>query len=384
MTGSSDIVAVRGYLCPTGHDRNLLFVAVQTRDGVVGFGEGSQSNQDHAVLANIRQVAEGLLGRSALDMIERMVSVLRSARTGRAMFVAISALEIAVWDVIGKTLGTPVFRLLGGRMHDRLECYATMSAGIDDWSPDGLASHAKGCIERGYRGVKIVPFRDRVHGEDSSWSLQRLVDRVRAVREVLGPQRKLYIECDFAFDPALARQVAGMVAPYDCHWLEAPLLWDDPDGLAALRGRIPQRVASGEMALGRIAARAMIEARAVDVLQPDVKWTGGILEAKKISAWAESCQMAVAPHNNSGPVATAASAHLAATLPNFEVLETPSVSPEWEPDLTRGGTLVRDGAVDIDALAGRPGLGLDIDEAVASRVAGQDGAGTVQVTGAGR
>lgn len=383
MTGPNDVVAIRGYLCPTGHDRNLLFVAVQTRNGVVGFGEGSQSNQDHAVLANIRQLAEGLLGRSALDTIERMVSLLRSARTGRAMSVAISALEIAIWDIVGKTLGTPIFQLLGGRVHDQLECYATMSAGIDDWTPDGLASHAQRCIERGYRGVKVVPFRDRAPGEDSNWSLQRMVDRVRAVREVLGPQRKLYVECEFGFDPTLARRVAGLLEPYDCHWLEAPLLWDDPEGLAALRGRIPQRLASGEMALGRIGARPLIEARAVDVLQPDVKWTGGILEAKKISAWAEACQIAVAPHNNSGPVATAASAHLAATLPNFEVLETASLSPAWEVDLTRGTSLVRDGAVDVDTPSGRPGLGLDIDEAVASRLAGQDGAGSVHVSRAG-
>ncbi len=98
------------------------------------------------------------------------------------------------------------------------------------------------------------------------------------------------------------------------------------------------------------------------MLQPDVKWTGGIYEAKKIAAWAETYQIALAPHNNSGPVATAASAHLAATLPNFIVLETPSRAPEWLEDATDGASLVEDGHVSLDRLASRPGLGIELNE----------------------
>ena len=111
----------------------------------------------------------------------------------------------------------------------------------------------------------------------------------------------------------------------------------------------------------------MIERQAVGVLQPDVKWTGGILEAKKVAAWAETYQLALAPHNNSGPVATAASAHLSATLPNFLILETPSRVSTWEADLLRGSGLVEDGAVSLERLWARPGLGIEFDEAVARR-----------------
>jgi L-alanine-DL-glutamate epimerase-like enolase superfamily enzyme len=161
--------------------------------------------------------------------------------------------------------------------------------------------------------------------------------------------------------------VAQELEPYDCYWLEAPLRWDDPAELARLRGQVRQRIASGETLHGRRAYREMIERQAVDVLQPDVKWTGGILEAKKIAAWAEAYQMAVAPHNNSGPVATAASAHLAATLPNFLILETPSRRPEWEDDLLRGTGLVQQGHVMRERLRERPGLGIEFDEAVARR-----------------
>jgi L-alanine-DL-glutamate epimerase-like enolase superfamily enzyme len=111
----------------------------------------------------------------------------------------------------------------------------------------------------------------------------------------------------------------------------------------------------------------LIEQQAVDVLQPDVKWTGGILEAKKIAAWAEAYQIGIAPHNNSGPVATAASAHLAATLPNFVLLEVPSHVPAWEEDLLRGTAIVQGGGVTLERLRARPGLGIEFDEAVARR-----------------
>jgi L-alanine-DL-glutamate epimerase-like enolase superfamily enzyme len=126
-------------------------------------------------------------------------------------------------------------------------------------------------------------------------------------------------------------------------------------------------VASGETRHGRRAYRELIERQAVDVLQPDVKWTGGVSEVKKVAAWAETYQMAIAPHNNSGPVATAASAHLAASLPNFLILETPSRAPEWEPDLLRGSGLVQGGQVTRERLHARPGLGIEFDEAVARR-----------------
>src|SRR5439155_15317051 len=136
---------------------------------------------------------------------------------------------------------------------------------------------------------------------------------------------------------------------------------------ALLRQVIPQRLASGEALHGRAAFREVIEQQAVDVLQPDVKWTGGILEAKKIAAWAEAYQISIAPHNNSGPVATAASAQLAATLPNFLILETRSRPPAWQLDLVGGDDLLKNGQIPLDRLRQRPGLGIGFDENVARR-----------------
>ena len=368
------ITAVRALVCDTGQGRTFLFVLVDTDAGVTGVGEGSQNDQDAAVVANVHQLAPRYVGQNPLDVIEARGRALLGDRTGRAISVATSAIEQALWDLKGKLLGVPLYQLLGGWAQpesESLRCYATMSAGVGDTSPEGLAGEAQRCAGAGYSAVKVVPFRDAGgQGLRRAGAQQRLgagLARVAAVREAMGTDGDVLIECGFGFDLHTARRVAQALEPYDCFWLESPLLWDDPAELARLRGQVRQRVASGETRHGRRAYRELIERQAVDVLQPDVKWTGGVSEVKKIAAWAETYQTWIAPHNNSGPVATAASAHLAASLPNFLILETPSRAPEWEEDLLRGTTLVQGGQVTRERLRARPGLGIEFDEAVARK-----------------
>ena len=371
MRPAAKITAIRPIVCATGHDRTFLFVLVDTDAGLTGVGEGSQSDQDAAVVANVRQLAPCYIGRNPLDVIEARGRLLTNDRTGRAVFVAVSAIEQALWDLAGKLLEVPVYQLLGGSCRDRLRCYATMGAGVTDRSPAGQAREAARCVAAGYTGVKVGPFGDLTPDRCSEPAgRERLgegIERVKAVRAAVGPDVDVMVECGYALDYPAALRVAAALAPYDCFWLEAPLFWDDPAELARLRHAIPQRVASGERTHGRRSYRELIERQAVGVLQPDVKWTGGILEAKKIAAWAETYQLALAPHNNSGPVATAASAHLSATLPNFLILETPSGAPAWEADLLRGTGLVENGTVSLERLRARPGLGIEFDEAVARR-----------------
>ncbi|MFQ6040169.1 MAG: mandelate racemase/muconate lactonizing enzyme family protein [Candidatus Poribacteria bacterium] len=371
MKANVKITAIRPIVCDTGQGRTFLFVLVDTDAGITGVGEGSQNNQDAAVVANVRQLAPRYIGQNPLELIELRVRMLTSNRTGRAIFVAVSAIEQALWDITGKLLRVPVYQLLGGRCHERLRCYATMSAGVDDYTPEGQVCEAARCVSAGYTAVKIVPFRRLNAGNFDSAEGRRLfqegIARVAAVREAVGSDVDVLIECAFAFDLATAIRVGRALEPYNCLWLEAPLLWDDAIELARLRQSILQRVASGETLHGRRAFREIIERQAVDVLQPDVTWTGGVLEAKKIAAWAETYQIAIAPHNNSGPIATAASAHLSATLPNFLIMETPSRAPEWESDLLFGNSIVQRGHVSLERLAQRPGLGVEFDEAVAQR-----------------
>lgn len=349
-----------------------MFVLVTTDAGIVGVGEGSQSDQDAAVVANVRHLAPRYVGRDPLDLIESSSAFLMRERTGRALFVAASAIEQALWDIAGKLLDVPVYQLLGGTARSEdIRCYATIPPfRLKDLSPDALAREAEQCVAAGYNAVKIAPFLElrpqlmRSAGDHLALGLER----VKAVRAAIGPNADLMIECSFGLDRKTARRVGELLEPYECAWLEAPIGWDDAAELARVRGCIPQRLASGEMLHGRRAYRELIERQAVDVLQPDVKWAGGIYEAKKIAGWAETYQLWIAPHNNSGPVATAASAHLAATLPNFLILETPTHPAVWEEDLTRGTALVRSGHVALSDLARRPGLGVDFDEVVAREV----------------
>ena len=362
------VARIRTVVCDTGHGRSFVFVVLETDVGIRGVGEASQSGQDAAVVANVEALSHSYVGKNLFELIERQAQGYRSDRLGRAMMVAASGIEIALWDAMGKVLDVPVYQLLGGSALDAVPCYATIAAGVDDHSPSNLGSLSQQLVADGFRGVKVSPFSDwRDRPGEFRWEAGMIdhgVARVAAVRDAIGSEVSLMIECAFRFDSATALRLGRALEPYDCYWLEAPLFWDDPETLAALRGSVPQRLASGELLHGRKAYRGILEANAVDVLQPDVKWTGGILEAKKIAAWAEACQVLVAPHNNSGPIATAASAHLAITLANAVALEVPAVRPDWEADLVGESFPVREGCVSARDLAQRPGLGIDFDDAV--------------------
>lgn len=364
---------IRTLVCDTGHGRAFVFVLVETENGLVGVGEASQSNQDDAVVANVRALASSYIGRDVFELIERRSTLYRSDRAGRALIVAASGIEIALWDIMGKVLDVPVYQLLGGASRDTAACYATIAAGVTDRSPSGLAEIARNLVDAGFTAVKILPFAgwedDPADLTREAAMIARAVERVAAVREAVGNDVGVMVECVWTFFPGIARAVATALEPFNCAWLEAPLLWDDPAELAALRRVIAQKIASGEALHGRRAVRGVLEASAVDILQPDVKWAGGILEVKKVAAWAEACQVLVAPHNNSGPVATAASAHLAVNLANFAVLETPAMRPEWEDELVGDSYPVRDGLVSTAELRRRPGLGIQFDEDLARRIA---------------
>lgn len=365
--------AIRAYCCDTGLGRSYVFVVVETDTGVSGYGEASQSGQDAAVLANVDLLAQTYIGHDLFELIERRSRLYRSGRAGRAMFVAASGIEIALWDAIGKVLDVPVYRLLGGSAHDTIKCYATIAPlDRDSWTPDELAEAAAATVDSGYSAIKIVPFGRQVVDQmvlPATRDLAPGIARVAAVREAVGDEVDIMIECAFRLDRTTALAAAERLGPYGCFWLEAPFAWDDPSELATLRQATSIRIASGELLHGLQAFAPLIEGHAVDVLQPDVKWAGGILETKKIAASAEAHQVAVALHNNSGPVATAASGHLSLTLPNALTLEVAARQPAWADELVAGSGIVRAGTLNLDDVQKEPGLGIQFDESVARAVA---------------
>lgn len=341
------VTDVRAYVCPAG-ERTAVFVVVDTDAGVAGVGEASQSNQDGAVLANVRDLAGRYVGQDAFELIERRGVLVGRPRAGRAVVVAVSALEQALWDVIGQATGRPVYQLLGGAAHDELRCYVTLD------QPGAIAAD---WAARGYSAVKVVVFPEYPQPGWLDIGLARVEEAHNAV--------DVYVECNYAFDLGTARTVIRHLVERGVTLVESPLHTDDPAGLAELKAGAGCLIASGEARHGRRDYLELLHRRAVDVVQPDVKWTGGIAEAKWVAGLAEAYELLAAPHNNSALVGTAASAHLAITLPNAFALEVPSRVPSE----VATADIVEDGVISTARLRERPGLGVRFDEAAAARIA---------------
>jgi galactonate dehydratase len=357
------IRALRATVIDGAGERSWLFVEVETASGLVGAGECSQNRLDGGVIAQLAALAPAYLGRSPLDQIEAQGQRLRRADAHRLLFAAVSALEQALWDLCGQLLGVPVYQLLGGSVRDRVRLYANLEVATRSKTPEEYAANAARAVAEGFTAVKLNPFRPRTGGApaDARAELALAVERVRQVRAAVGPGVDLLVDFLFTQDAYGARRAAEALAPYDLFWIEEPFALDDPALLAELRRTLPTRLAGGEQLCGRAAFRPLLEAGAFDVLMPDVKWIGGILEAKKVAAMAESYAVAVAPHNLSGPISTAASVHLAATLPNFLILEYCWGATPWRAELVDGAEVVAGGHIPLPA---RPGLGVGLNRAV--------------------
>ncbi|MDJ0942636.1 MAG: mandelate racemase/muconate lactonizing enzyme family protein [Kiloniellales bacterium] len=356
------IAAIKTYLLgptdsPDGAARvkSFLFVKLETDAGLEAWGEAyALAGRERAVEEMILALAETLLGREAPSpRCFRSDALLRFAdkRAGIDFYCAVSALELALWDLAGKHLGAPVHRLLGGALRDRIPLYA------NTWSEhatsiDFVVGRARQMVEAGYRAVKVYPLQFA--------GLDRAEACLQAVRQALGQEIAVMVDLNALDDPHIALQAARRFEPYDPFWFEEPVSSDDLETLADIRARASLRIVSGERHGGKFRFREMLEKRAADVLNPDIAGCGGILELLEIAAMAEAFSVAVSPHNyNSTTVAMAAMLHAAALLPN---LLTAEIYPDF---LARGAAFaetdfeIRDGEA---TLPQSPGLGVTLDE----------------------
>jgi galactonate dehydratase len=241
------------------------------------------------------------------------------ARAGGIAMSALAVIEIACWDILGKALDQPVYRLLGGNVRDRIKAYANGWYTVER-TPDQFHEAARRVVEKGYLGLKLDPFGAGSY-ELSRAETAAAIALVEAVRDAIGPEADLFIEMHGRFTPSTAVRLAQALGPYEPAWIEEPV---PPENLRALKKvaeqvRLP--IATGERIHLRHEFRELFELQAADVIQPDPTMCGGISETRKLAAWAEAYYVLVAPHNVGGPVSTAASLHLAAAIPNFKVLE---------------------------------------------------------------
>ena len=316
-------------------ERNLLLVQVTTDDGRVGFGEaaafgGSLESVEAVVLHDLRP---SLVGEDPFT-VERLWSRMarRSHQRGSRglLMMAISGIDIALWDLIGQATGTPLYRLLGG-YRDTLDCYASAGFYAGGKGPAQLAEEVGGYAARGFRTVKIKvgrnpevmlnPLPDMWASDYATVSLEEDVERVRAARRAIGPRTRLAIDANNAWTPAVALRFMRLVADEDVCWLEEPVATEDVAGSAAVARALEVPVAGYETETGLAGFRELISRRAVDIVQPDATWTGGITETRKVAALAQAHGLPVVPHVFSSAVATIANMHLIAALPNAGLLE---------------------------------------------------------------
>jgi galactonate dehydratase len=343
--------------------RNLTFVVVCTDDGLEGVGEVRMINETEALLGYLAEaVPAHVLGADPFE-IEALIQRLwrrEYARAGQIAMSALAVLEIACWDIVGKALDQPVYRLLGGAVRDRIKAYANGWYTVER-APHEFREAARRAVAKGYRALKLDPFGA------GTWELEsrertRAIGLVEAVRDAVGPDVEVLVEMHGRFTPTEAVSIARELERFRPSWIEEPV---PPENLAALRkvaDRVTIPVATGERIHTRDEFRELFELQAADVIQPDLTMCGGILETRRIAAWAEAYYVLVAPHNVGGPVSTAAALHLAAVTPNFKIQEHfNDFGEHYVKAAAPGNPEVVDGYF---SLPEGPGLGVTLDEDV--------------------
>ncbi|HEX6510354.1 MAG TPA: mandelate racemase/muconate lactonizing enzyme family protein [Chloroflexota bacterium] len=343
--------------------RNLTIVELHTDEGLVGLGEVRMLNHTDALLGYFAEaVPNHILGADPFNVEDLVRRMFRNdyARAGEIAMSAISTVEMACWDIVGKALSQPVYRLLGGAVRDRIKAYANGWYTVER-TPEEFHAAAKRVIAKGYGALKLDPFGAGFYELDREEKV-RSVGLVEAVRDAVGADVEILVEMHGRFNPVTAIEIARMLEPFRPGWVEEPV---PPENLAALKKAAEQihiPVATGERIHTRHEYRELFELQAADVIQPDITHFGGILETKKLAAWADAYYVLVAPHNVGGPVSTAANLHLAACTTNFKIQEHfNDFAESFVKEAAPGNPEVVDGYF---ALPSGPGLGITLDPAV--------------------
>ena len=339
--------------------RNYLFLQLTTDAGTVGIGEATLEWQEKAVEVLLNEwVASRIVGKDPFDIEAVVGGMIRDQYQGGAtVMTAISAAEIAMWDIIGKTTGQPVYRLIGGRAKPELFAYANGWYGACA-TPADFAARAREVVARGYRAMKFDPFV-------TAWKTlepeeeERALAVVHAVAEAVGPAVGLMIEIHGRLGVGDAVRFINKLDGLNIRWCEEPVAPESVELLREVKTQTSHPIAAGERLYTMADFARLIGMRAADVVQMDVAHCGGIAAAKKIAAQAAAQDIAVSPHCSIGPVALAAALHVAWSTPNMLMLESfAEFDVDWRNDLVGGWNPLDRGGM---ALPERPGLGLELD-----------------------
>lgn len=338
---------------------NWVFVKIYTDEGITGVGEATLEYKEKALFGAVEHIKEYLVGKNPLDIERHRHDIYRDAywRGGPVLMSALSAVETALWDILGKTLGVPVYQLLGGKVRDKVRIYVNgWFAGAKE--PEEFAEKAKIAVKRGVTAMKWDPF-GKSYLEITGKDLDKALRCVDEVRRAVGNDIDLLIEGHGRFNIPTAINIAKELAPFKPMFFEEPVPPDNLDALKAVRDKSPVAISAGERLYTMRDYKKMFDLMAADYIQPDVSHAGGIMELKNIAAEAECRYIPFAPHNPSGPVACAATLQLAALCPNFSILEIMYSDVAYRGEITNENLKYADGFIEIPNGAG---LGIEINE----------------------
>lgn len=356
------IARAESFLFNPGSTRNLLFLRIETESGLHGWGEAYvTAEKEKAVDEYLRAMIPHLIGRSAHN-IRHLGQVLFDdfviRRSSISFLSAWSAVEMALWDIVGKAAGMPVYNLLGGASRERIRVYA------NGWADEGgtveeIIERAVRVKELGYTALKFDPlpgpWRTFIDRQDEVFA----VDFVRRMREALGPEMEILIEMHRRLAPSYAIRLGRQFADYGIHWFEEPCLSDNIELVAEVRRNQPIPVVTGETLYTREDFARIFAARAADILNPDICAMGGIIALMDVAAMAQPHAVAIAPHNNNSTLAgLAATLHVCAAIPNFLIAECFINRLSACDDIATQKITVNAGWAELPAA---PGLGVDID-----------------------
>ncbi|MFC1717105.1 galactonate dehydratase [Candidatus Poribacteria bacterium] len=296
-----------------------MVLKMHTDEGLVGYGEPMNYEHWRVVKQAVDDMAEYLVGKDPLQIEDHWQAMYRSSysRSMPVLIGALSGIEMAMWDVFGKSVGMPIWKLLGGSVRERVRVYT----GIGGGTPEECANSARKCVTEGFSAVKMVASPKPVRYVDNPKAIDEMVARVAAVREAVGKEVDIAVDLHRRLSPAMAIVLIKELEPFKLLFAEEPCHPENNEALINIARSTTVPIATGERHLTRWGFREIVEREAVAVLQPDIRHCGGILEMKKIANLAETHYLAMAPHNAAGPIGVAASIHVMASVPNFLICE---------------------------------------------------------------
>ncbi len=359
-----------------------LLVKIETDSGINGYGESFAAHYSKATEEVVSSVKDALVGEDPMD-VERLTAKMIHAKSyiGGLTTIAISGIDIALWDVAGKALNVPVYRLLGGKFRDRIRMYCDCHAGHpissikadyslarrESYTPEAYAEHARSVKRLGFDFLKFdiypnvsslaLPYNE-YHGHLSEGQVKFLASLMGAAREAIGHDTELSV--DFGgYSTHDAIRLGNALEPYRLAWIEdvVPENAENADALLEVTRSVKTPTLTGELLFTQHGFREILERQAIRIAAPDFGTVGGLTEGKKIAYFSDAYFIPLAPHNIASPIGTFAACQLCATIPNFIALEWHAVGVPWWEDLAKGQKpIIKNGHIH---LSNSPGIGVE-------------------------